>query len=380
MALYKRGATWWFQFKYCGRRYQESAGTSSKTLARTIERVRRQRIVEASHGIRKHRNLAVLFPAAATDWLALKKPTWAANTHTAATLDVKHLKKHFGNLLLTDIKAIDVAEYITCRRKEKASEKTIRNECGSLRSILGKLLWSQLQDDGLILPSGQTQSIGFALSSTQEAAILKACARSRSRSLLPFVKLLLSTGMRSSEVRLLRWNQIDFTNAAVRVGRSKTPTGTGRAVHMNTRALATLRTWAQEFPERKDDHFVFPSEKVGIAGDDEIVSVFDTDPSKPISSWKVSWTTARATAGVRCRFHDLRHTAATRLLEAGQPIAVVAEIMGWSPATATRMAKLYGHIGDSARRQAMAALEARKPTDDTGTAETAMVPQLGTIQ
>ena len=77
-------------------------------------------------------------------------------------LDVKHLKKHFGNLLLADIKAIDVAEYITSRRKEKAAEKTIRNECGSLRSLLGNLLWSQLQDDGALLPSGNTQSIGFA--------------------------------------------------------------------------------------------------------------------------------------------------------------------------------------------------------------------------
>jgi hypothetical protein len=32
--------------------------------------------------------------------------------------------------------------------------------------------------------------------------------------------------------------------------------------------------------------------------------------------------------------------------EAGQPFAVVAEIMGWSAGTAVRMAKRYGHIGD----------------------------------
>ena len=149
---------------------------------------------------------------------------------------------------------------------------------------------------------------------------------------------------------------------------------------MNARTLAALRTWAQEFPDRKGDHFVFPSEKVGFSGHEEIVSVFDTDPSKPITSWKVSWTTARAAAGVRCRFHDLRHTAATRLLEAGQPIAVVAEIMGWSPATATRMAKVYGHIGDSVRRQAMAALDTRKPMANTGTTDSAVVPQPQTIQ
>ena len=380
MALYKRGATWWFQFKYCGRRYQESAGTSSKTLARDIQRARRRQVEEASHGIRKHRNLAVLFPTAAADWLSLKKAVWAPKTYSAASLDVDHLKQLFGGLLLNDVKAVNVSQYITVRRSQRAAEKTIRNELGSLRSIVGKQIWSQLEDDGLLLPSGHTRNVGIALSADQEAALLKACARSRSRSLLPVVTLALATGMRHDEMRLLHWNQIDFTNAAVRVGRSKTATGAGRAVHLNARALTGLQTWAKEFPKRKGDHFVFPSEKVGIAGNDEIVSVFDTDPSKAITSWKVSWTTARTVAGISCRFHDLRHTAVTRLLEAGQPFAVVAEIMGWSPATSVRMAKRYGHIGDSVRRQAMTALETRKPTTNTETTDSALAPQPETIQ
>ena len=40
---------------------------------------------------------------------------------------------------------------------------------------------------------------------------------------------------------------------------------------------------------------------------------------------------------LKCRFHDLRHTAVTRLLEAGVPYPVVASMMGWSAATAIRM-------------------------------------------
>jgi len=53
-----------------------------------------------------------------------------------------------------------------------------------------------------------------------------------------------------------------------------------------------------------------------------------------------------------CRFHDLRHTAVTRLLEAGIPYAVVANMMAWSAATAIRMAKRYGRIGSHALREA----------------------------
>ena len=60
----------------------------------------------------------------------------------------------------------------------------------------------------------------------------------------------------------------------------------------------------------------------------------------------------RKTESINCRFHDLRHTAVTRLLEAGIPYPVVASMMGWSAATAIRMAKRHGHIGSQALREA----------------------------
>jgi hypothetical protein len=41
------------------------------------------------------------------------------------------------------------------------------------------------------------------------------------------------------------------------------------------------------------------------------------------------------------------------MLEAGVPFSVVSEIMGWSASTAVRMAKRYGHIGHTARREAV---------------------------
>jgi integrase len=128
---------------------------------------------------------------------------------------------------------------------------------------------------------------------------------------------------------------------------------------------------------------VFPSERVGLSGNDAIPEVFDTNPAQPITSWKTAWMSAKARAGVDCRFHDLRHTAVTRLLEAGEPIAVVAEIMGWSAGTAVRMAKRYGHIGDSVRRRAMTALDgpAPRPTEQkTLTGGVALLPVATTIQ
>jgi integrase len=363
MALYKRGATWWFKFKYAGRTYRESAGTSNEQLALKIERKRHREIEEKTRGITRA-SAPVLFSVAAKDWLDLKEPTWAAKTHVNATLDVGHLKKHFGSMLLTDIADRTIADYIITRRKQVAADKTIRNELGTLRGILKRhRLWSQLKDDGVRLPKAKDEETGIALTIEQETALLAACAASRSRSLLPVVTLALNTGMRHDEMRLLRWKQVDFANEAVKVGRSKTEHGAGRSVPLNARALKALQDWSQQFPDRKPNHYVFPSEKVGFSGNDEIPEVFDTDPAKAITSWKTAWKTAKEDSSVESRFHDLRHTTVTRLLERGQPFAVVAEIMGWSAATAVRMAKRYGHIGPSAKRLAMATLDS-----PTGTA------------
>ena len=107
---------------------------------------------------------------------------------------------------------------------------------------------------------------------------------------------------------------------------------------MTAPLVKCLEAWAAKFPERNLEEYVFPYERYGAAGDDFLPCVYDTDPEKPIGSWKEAWEKARADAKVRCRFHDLRHTGCTRMLEAGVPFQVVAELMGWSPATTISMA------------------------------------------
>jgi integrase len=124
-----------------------------------------------------------------------------------------------------------------------------------------------------------------------------------------------------------------------------------------------LRFWASLFPGRDPNNFVFPAERYGISGKGLPV-VYDTDPTKPIGRWKEAWESAKTRAGVSCRFHDLRHTGCTRLLEAGVPFSVIATIMGWSSSTTVRMAKRYGHIGQVAQRQAVDALSRAGFQDD----------------
>jgi integrase len=60
---------------------------------------------------------------------------------------------------------------------------------------------------------------------------------------------------------------------------------------------------------------------------------------------------------VVCRWHDLRHTFCTRLVESGQGLAVLAVLMGWSAATTVRMARRYGHLSGETLSAAVAVLD-----------------------
>jgi integrase len=229
-------------------------------------------------------------------------------------------------------------------------------EIGTVRAILRRYkLWVNLQTDVKMLPT--RDDIGQAITHEQEAKLLEQCNKSRSRSLYPAVTLTLSTAMRYSEIRLLKWKQIDFLGRRVWVGASKTEYGEGRAIPMNDRAFKVMGMWAEAFPDHQPGHYVFPYERYGATGDDFKPCFHSTDPTKPIGDWKEAWEAARVRAQVSCRFHDLRHTACTRMLESGTPLSVVAAVMGWSPSTTVRMSRRYGHIGQAPQVEAVKALE-----------------------
>jgi integrase len=268
--------------------------------------------------------------------------------------NLKHINPYFGKMLLCDIAADDISHYQASRLEKGAAPKTVNLEVGTVRAILRKnRLWAAIQPDVRMLRA--REDVGRAISREEESALLEACRASRSRSLYPAVLVALNTCMRYSELRLLRWGQIDLNSCTLTVGLSKTESGTGRLLPLNDRAVAILGFWASLFPGRQPSDFVFPSERYGASGDGSTV-VYDSDPTKPIGRWKEAWESAKIRAGVSCRFHDLRHTGCTRMLESGVPFSVVATIMGWSGSTTVRMSRRYGHIGQTAQRQAVNAL------------------------
>jgi integrase len=196
----------------------------------------------------------------------------------------------------------------------------------------------------------ESPSPGRALSAEEETRLLTAASKSRCRSLYPVILLAFNTGMRASEIRGLTWGQVDFLGGALTVGKSKTDAGTGRAIPLNSRAIAMLKQWRGLFTGTEPEHYVFPHEKYGIAGSDRKLCVYEVIPTEPTHRWKVAWESARKAAGVSCRFHDLRHTFISRLAESQASDSTVMALAGH---VSRAMMERYSHIQMEAKRRAV---------------------------
>jgi integrase len=192
--------------------------------------------------------------------------------------------------------------------------------------------------------------VSRALSADEETRLLEAASKSRCRSLYPVVMLALNSGMRARELRGLKWEQVDFFAKALTVGKSKTEAGTGRIIPLNPRALAVLTHWRGIFPGAQPDHYVFPHEKYGLAGNDRRLCAYEISPTEPMQRWKVARVSARKSAKVCCRFHDLRHTFISRLAESQASDSTVMALAGH---VSRAMMERYSHIRMEAKRRAV---------------------------
>jgi len=347
MSVYRRGEVWWYKFRFAGQTIRESSKSESKTIAKDAERVRRRELEESWNQI-KRRKLPPLFSLAAADWLKTRTSI-APSTERSYRLAISQLTKEFGKHLLCDLAGGDLATYQTRRKCEGVSNRTVNLELGVMRSILRCYrMWEPIAADVDFLK--ESPSPGRALTADEEIRLLDAASKSRCRSLYPVVMLAINTGMRASEIRGLTWVQVDFLASALTVGKSKTDADTGRTIPLNSRAMAVLEHWRAAFTEAQPDHFVFPHEKYGIAGNDRKLCAYEIVPTEPMQRWKVAWEGARKTAKVSCRFHDLRHAFISRLAESQASDSTVMALAGH---VSRAMMERYSHTRMEAKRRAV---------------------------
>lgn len=151
------------------------------------------------------------------------------------------------------------------------------------------------------------------LSDDERGALLQACKESDSPDLYPFVLFCLTTGCRKGEASALEWMHVDLRRRWATFPRTKN--GEARGVPLTT-AVCTLldaRSWQED-------------------------RVFPVDITR-------AWHTAVARAGIEnFRFHDLRHSCGSALVQAGANLAEVATLLGHKN---LQMTLRYSHVGNA---------------------------------
>jgi integrase len=331
MALYKRGGKWWYEFEVRGQRVRETSNSANKEVATKVMRERRRALELNTGGVQESAK-PLKFAAAAKTYLLDREPHWSEKTRVIHRNSLKHLDPRFSKLLLSEISPEHVSRYQRTRLKENASPRSINIEVSLVRLVMRKhKLWMHVADDVRMLK--ERRDVGRALSPDEQHRLLTAAEASSSRSLYPAILLSLHTGLRLSELRLLRWYQVDLLARFVQVGKSKTAGGEGRIVPLSETATRCIQDWRSSFPDVKPSHAVFPRESYGLIGAEGKfggkVAPYEVFPDNSIGSWKGSWGRARTAAKVNCRWHDLRHTFVSRIAESQASDGTIQALAGW---------------------------------------------------
>ncbi|MFD9486685.1 tyrosine-type recombinase/integrase [Streptomyces sp. NPDC059991] len=171
-------------------------------------------------------------------------------------------------------------------------------------------------------------------------------------------ELALRTGLRKGELLGLRWEDLDLDAGTVSIRRTLQRTRTGGLTTLPTKTLSSERRIALPTPCLRSlrahrDQQAQEREKAGGSWKEsgQVFTRPDGHPIEPATLTRHFKALLRRTGLRQIRFHDLRHSTATLLLEQGVELIVIKEILGHAHIGVT--ATVYAHVRLRLQRQAI---------------------------
>jgi len=296
----KSGIQYGISYTFDGRRRREMVGDTI-TLARKVLAIRKAEIAQGRFELKK-RIKQTSFSSLASRYLEharASKKSWQIDQ-----LAVKSLSQDFESKTLSEITAWQIEQF-KVRRSETVSKRTVNIELSILRRMFGFA-----RERGLFAGQSPMEAVKLyredekpvrSLSADEERRLLES-SPNHLRSLI-FVAL--HTGLRRGELLALKWPDVDFEARVLTVRAGKT--GKIRFVPLNGLAIKVFR----RLLKGSESEHVF------------------TYQGRPLGRFYKTWWKSLRRAGIKnFRFHDLRHTFATRLVLSGVDLVTVKELMG----------------------------------------------------
>jgi integrase len=298
-----------------------------------------------------------------SSWLLAERPEKRRSTEV-----IQRLRANFAEWLerpLSEISPWLVEKWRAEQVKRGKAKATINRDLTTLRSVMNKaVVWKiidqhplepikplKVDTHGVIRFLSEDEEDRLRQALVQRDAEIKAARvrgnvwrRIRGYMELPtlnqqtygdhltsMVLLSLNTGVRRGELFALRWADVSFQRKILTIRGVTTKSRQTRHIPLNREALDVLHAWQQQGPEAD---VVFPGKNGG-----------------QFNNTRKAWSGVLSAAGiVGFRWHDLRHTFASKLVMAGVPLNTVRELLGH---TTPAMTLRYAHLAPDHKASAV---------------------------
>lgn len=290
------------------------------------------------------------------------KQRWSTNTQaTYGLLARRHIEPHIGKRRIIDLTPRILQLWIDTLAGTSLSPAVIENAkivvSGACREAVQLGVIPVNPALGLRLPTRKKTEMP-TWSGEDVRAVMTACEPDLW--MRTFYTVALTTGMRPGELRALMWKDIDLDAARLQCRRSmtrdasfkamvgdQTKSGRTRVIAIPGETVAALKAFQQVQRTRRVAHIDWRATDI----------VFDGGNGAfvPLTTLENRHRAICSAANVeRIRLHDLRHTAATLMIEADVHPKIISDILGHSSIAITM--DRYAHVSTELQRTATAKL------------------------
>lgn len=310
-------------------------------------------------------------------FLENKYQDWILTERKSGAMILRRLKGNFGDWYdrsMSDITPWLVTSWRSKRLKEGIKPSTVNRDITSLKAMLAKAVeWGDLPMNPLAplkplrvdnssviryLTEAEEKRLRSALLKRQEGQVeererYNGWRKQRHQEpledlseflytdyLMPMVLVDLNTGLRRGEIFNVRLADIDFSQRILAVRGEGTKSGHTRHIPLNNEAFSVLTAWCNQEGLTPQD-LVFASPVTG--------GRFDNIST----AWAGLVKLARLE---KFRFHDLRHTFASKLVMRGVDLYTVKELLGHQNIETTQR---YAHLAPEHKAKAVELLDER---------------------
>jgi len=344
-SIYQRSSgSWRAQISLNGKRISFSAKTKAE-----CQKWKREMQFHLDRGY-DHRGEKITLGEYLGEWLESYRVAIRPKTHHRYKgLVDKYIVPHIGYISLKDLHPLNIEKFYGDLLDAGVGPRNVRHIHAVLHRALEKAVGYDLvlrnTAHGVTLPQYNPAEMQV----WDESQVLVFLVGAEGSPFKSLYHLAVSTGMRQGEIFGLKWSDLHWNSGTIQVqrqvqyvpgqGRSfqepKTRAGR-RTIKLGEGTLHSLRlqkemqrTFIAVVGKRWVNHeLIFPN-KVG-------------NPMDP-SNLRINFNRIIAETGLpKIRFHDLRHTAASLMLNHGVPPIVVSRILGHSKPSTTM--DIYGHL------------------------------------